>query len=321
LLGPDQIPQYVDQGSLLPVDDMVGEAKDAFLPNAIETLSVDGELYGVPIYHTVVAPAYNKAVFDQAGVSELPTTWDDIKAAAPKLAEQGIPILDYPGDPEETLNLTFYPLLWQAGGSVFAEDGGSVAFDGPEGVEALQFLVDLAENGGLPGDAATTKIDAEGRAFTAGEAGILHTADLTQTRQMAEILGEESVVSGPALTNAEQVTFGLPGGLTVSHATENQEAVAEVLQFMASPETIEGMSGASGYFPSRTDVEMPDDGSYVAELAAALPAAYPGDSHAQARQVMSILAPQVQGAILGEKSAEQALSDAAEEANAIIAGG
>jgi multiple sugar transport system substrate-binding protein len=318
LLGPDQIPQYVDQGSLLPLDDLVGEAKDAFLPNAVDSLSVDGQLYGVPIYHTVVTPVFNTSLLDAAGITELPTTWEDVKAAGAALAADDIPVLDYPGSPEETLNLTFYPLLWQAGGSVFSEDGTSVAFDGPEGVEALQFLVDLAESGGLPPDSPTRVNSIEERPFAAGEAAMLHVGDLTQSRQVADMLGAENVAVGQPLSNAEQITFGLPGGLVASHAAD-PDAVAKVLQFMASPEAIEGMAGASGFFPSRTDVTMPDDGAYVTEFADALQYAFPGDSHPQARQVMSILAPQVQGALLGQKSVEDALSDAADEANVQLA--
>ena len=319
LLGPDQIPQYVDQGALLPVDEMVADAKETFLPNAVEALSVDGKLYGAPIYHTVVTPLYNKAVFAEAGITEPPATWDDLLAAAGPLAAKGIPVLDYAGDPEETLNLSFYPLLWQAGGQVFADDGTSVAFDDPAGVEALRFLVDLKAAGGLSPDVPTTKNVVDGRPFTTGKSGVLQGTDLTTARQLAESLGEDTVAAIPPLRNAEQVTFGLPGALAVSHATENEDAVAEVLRFVSGAETAGKLAEASGFFPARSDVEMPGDGPYTDVFADALQHAYPGDSHPQARQVMAILAPQVQAVLLGEKTPEQALSDAAAEANSLLA--
>ena len=50
-------------------------------------------------------------------------TWDEIRDVAPELAERGISVLDYVGSPEQTLNLSFYPFLWQAGGTVFSDDG------------------------------------------------------------------------------------------------------------------------------------------------------------------------------------------------------
>ncbi|MCT2583106.1 ABC transporter substrate-binding protein [Actinophytocola gossypii] len=320
LLGPDQIPQHAEQGSLVPVDDMVADSVDAFLPNAVESLSVDGTLYGVPIYHTVVTPVYNKKVFAEAGITEPPATWDDLLAAAGPLAEKGIPVFDYPGDPEETLNLTFYPLLWQAGGQIFADDGKSVAFDQAPGVAALQFLADLREAGGLPPDAPTVKNSLEGRPFTSGESGVLQAADLATANQLIDSLGADTAVPIPPLTGEEQVTFGIPGSLVVSHATESQDAVAEVLRFVSSAETATKLAEASGFFPARSDVDMPADGPHVDVFADALEHAYPGDAHPQARQVMSILAPQVQAVLTGDKTPEQALADAAAEANPILAG-
>lgn len=316
LLGPDQIPQFVEQGSLLPVDEMVADSADAFLPGARDALSVDGKLYGAPIYHTVVTPVYNKAVFASAGITEAPATWDDLLDAAAPLAAKGIPLLDYPGDPEETLNLSFYQLLWQAGGQVFSDDGTSVAFDGPEGKEALQFLVDLKEAGGLTPGAPTAKNVVDGRPFATGRSAFLLTADLTTTRQFADGLGADAVEPLPPLTGKEQVTFGLPGALAVSHSTESQDAVAEVLTFVSGAETAGKLATASGFFPARSDVETTDDGPYVDVFADALQHAFPGDAHPKARQVMTILAPQIQAALLGDKSPEQALSDAAAEANA-----
>jgi len=319
LLSPDQIPQHAEQGSLLPVDDMVADEVDAFLPNAVEALTVDGELYGAPIYHTVVTPMYNKALFAQAGITEAPTTWDDLVDAAGPLAAKGIPVLDYPGDPEETLNLTFYPLLWQAGGQVFSEDGKSVAFDEPEGVKALQLLADLSKAGGLPKDAPTTKNVVEGRAFTNGKAAVLQGADLATAQQLITALGEDTAVPIPPLTDEAQVTFGIPGALSVSHATESQDAVARVLRFISGAETAEKLSKASGFFPARTDVAMPTEGPGVDVFAGALEFANPGDAHPAARQVMSILAPQVQAVLLGQKTPEQALADAAAEADPVLA--
>src|SRR5690349_17813579 len=50
LLIPDQIPQYVKNGSLEPVGDVLEADKDKFLPNAIPGLTVEGKVYGAPIY-------------------------------------------------------------------------------------------------------------------------------------------------------------------------------------------------------------------------------------------------------------------------------
>ena len=42
-----------------------------------------------------------------------------------------------------TLNASFYPYLWQSGGSIFNEEGTALTIDSEAGKEALQFLYDL----------------------------------------------------------------------------------------------------------------------------------------------------------------------------------
>ena len=90
---------------------------------------------------------YNKTILTKAGISTPPETWDEIKAAAPKIKAAGFSTLDYSASPEATLNLSFYPLLWQAGGKVFADDGKTVAFNQAPGLEALTFLKGLWDEG------------------------------------------------------------------------------------------------------------------------------------------------------------------------------
>lgn len=107
---------------------------DKFLPTARDAVTVGDRIYGAPIYQTVTTTIYNKRLLSDAGVATPPATWEEIKAAAPKLRDEDVALLDYSTSDDASLNLNFYPLLWQAGGRVFAEDGTRVAFNGPEGL-------------------------------------------------------------------------------------------------------------------------------------------------------------------------------------------
>jgi multiple sugar transport system substrate-binding protein len=53
-------------------------------------------------------------------------------------------------------------------------------------------------------------------------------------------------------------------------------------------------------------------------FAQALPFATAGDQHPQARRAMGLLAPHLQAALLGAKTPEQALRDAANEVDALL---
>lgn len=315
LITPDQAATYLNVGGLLPVDDAIADSRDDFFEGTLTAATFEDELYGVPLFQNVFTTAYNKAAFDAAGL-ELPETWDDIREAAPVLAEQGIAVMDYAGSAEQTLNLSFYPFLWQAGGSVFTEDGSDIAFDSEEGIEALQFLVDLKEEGALPADAATAGPAVEGAPIATGTAAMRATANLAEVGQMRAALGAENVVLGAPLAGEEQATYGNPGllSLTSINDSDNRQAAYAVLSYLTSAEVQTSLNAAAGNFPTRTDVELQGEGADLEALSAALEVANPGEPSAVSRQVMAILAPQIQAALAGDVTPEEALTAAAEEA-------
>lgn len=317
LITPSQALGFHASSGLKPVTDLLADT-DAYLPAALEAATFDGELYGVPIYHTSTSTIYNKALFEEAGVTELPDTWDEVKAAAPALAENGVAVFDYAGSPDMTLNLSFYPLLWQAGGRVFTEDGSDVAFDGPEGVEALQFLIDLQEMGGLVADAATVAGPIEGGPLGTGQTAMRTTAVRADADILAAAVGAENVEVGLPLEHAERVSFGVPGILSLTAINENEEAALAVANYIASPEVSHELQVSAGNFPARTDSVPPGDDADTQLFADALEFAR-SETFPNAVQVQAALKPHLQAALLGDKTAEEALADAAAEARDTIA--
>ncbi|MGF6822384.1 ABC-type glycerol-3-phosphate transport system substrate-binding protein [Microbacterium sp. ZKA21] len=319
LITPDQAATYLNVGGLLPVDDAIADDRDIFFPGTLDAATFEDELYGVPLFQNVFTTAYNTQIFEDAGL-ELPTTWDEIRQAAPVLADNGIAVMDYLGTPEQTLNLSFYPFLWQAGGTVFSEDGTKIAFDSEEGVEALQFLVDLQEEGGLPADAATQAVGIEGSPLAAGKVGIRPTTSPAELAQMRAALGEDNVAVGAPLTGEVEATYGNPGllSLTSINKQENRAAAYAVLSFLTSKDFQTELNATAGNFPTRTDVPVAGDERDRAAYEDALAVANPGEPNPSARQVMAVLAPYIQSALRGDLSPEEALDKAAEEAQAVL---
>ncbi|WP_410572331.1 ABC transporter substrate-binding protein [Amycolatopsis sp. cmx-4-61] len=320
LLQPDMIPQYVGENVLLPVTDVLAGGRRPFPPRVVEALTVDGQAYGVPLYRTVTTTVYNRKLFAEAGITDLPRTWDEVEAAAPKLAAHGIPVLDYAGSTEETLNLTFYPLLWQAGGRVFTPDGRKSAFASPEGVAALRFLADLEKVHGLPPDAATKRTAVAGDAVATGRAAMAHAMTESAARGVIAAFGAQNVAIGLPLRGRSRVTFGTPGGLSLLRRAKNPDAARKLLAYLMSPSVVGELCAESGYFPPWDGSSPPAD-QVDRDFAQALPFASAGDNHPQARKVMGLLAPHVQAALLGRATPEQALADAAGEADALLGSG
>lgn len=99
--GPDvsfqteQFPLYAKNGYLTALDDYVSDDKRAGYPeSALEYCSYDGQLMGVPFVALDSVMFYNKDLFEEAGITEVPTTWDELVDVAKKLT------LDKDGDGE-----------------------------------------------------------------------------------------------------------------------------------------------------------------------------------------------------------------------------
>ncbi|HUR05893.1 MAG TPA: sugar ABC transporter substrate-binding protein [Nonomuraea sp.] len=321
VLGPDQIPQYAQQGTIEAVDDVVAKDKASYLPSALTALTVNGKLYGVPIYQTITAPIYNKKLFAEAGVDKAPETLAELKEAAPKLAAKKVAVLDYPGKPEVSLNQSFYPILWANGGTVFAPDGKHVAFNGKEGVDSLQLLLDLKAAGGLPADAASKGNEIEGGALASGKTAMYHAATALQATQLGAAIGAENVGIGLPLEGTKRVAFGIPGALVLAKHAENKDAAKKFATYLSSPEITADLAAESGFFPARTGVTVPGQSAAATEFAKSLQYAFPGDTHPKARQVMGVIAPHIQAALLGKEDAKTALDAAAKEADALLGNG
>ncbi|GAB2592294.1 extracellular solute-binding protein [Kribbella endophytica] len=317
LVTPDMASTYQRIKGLEPVGD--GLKRDDFLPGPLKAATIDGELYGVPLFQNVSTTAYNTKIFADAGLP-LPTTWAQLAAAAPVLAKKKIAVTDYAGSPEQTLNLTFYPLLWQAGGRVFTEDGSDVAFDSAEGVAALQFLVDLNAAGGLPRDAATSGPGVEGQPVAQGKVAVRMTSSLNDLKQLRRALGAKNVAFGPPLTGKVQATYGNPGLLALTSITKSdgKDAANEALRYLTSAEVQSALIAKTGALPTRTDVKVDTADPDVAQLVKALQVANPGEASPASRQVMAVLAPKIQAALRGDLSPQDALGQAAVEARSVL---
>jgi len=115
-----------------------------------------------------------------------------------------------------------------------------------------------------------------------------------------------------------QVGFGLPGGLVLNAASDNRDAAKKFLSFMIQPAQLESLSKASGFFTPRTDVKAPISDPVAQKFADALQYTFPGEPNPAARQVMSLLSAEIQAALTGKKAPQQALDDAAKQANDLL---
>jgi multiple sugar transport system substrate-binding protein len=157
--------QMVARGMLEPLDALIADPRsglsraemDAFPPQLLQALRVNGKLYALPEDTAQYGLYYNRAIFDAHNRErpddriEYPNaawTWSDFRRAAKSLTKR---------DPAGAVLVSgFDVVIWewpfmqfflQAGGELWTPDGLTTTINSPAGVEALTFLADLVRDG------------------------------------------------------------------------------------------------------------------------------------------------------------------------------
>lgn len=229
---------FIEMNTLADIDSFFTEEEKA---NYIywNQGNMKGAQYALPfIVGNARIPYFNMDLLAQAGVTELPTTWEELVQTATKIKEADlenvIPFAQEWADPAiGALNNLYYPYLWQAGGSIYNEDGTKVALmDNDAGVEAAQFLYDLKFKSKVLSDVCLAMDGASVRQeFMAGKIAIA-SMDANSGAKLTEAGINWDFI--PSFENKEKAVWVASDSLIMSNTSENKEAAASLMKFITS---------------------------------------------------------------------------------------
>ena len=154
ILNIDVFADYQADGLLLPAQDYVSEETYAKLyPAFLDQSVVDGTVWAIPDLASARAMYYNVDILEAAGV-EVPTTWDELKAACEAIKAYDSSI--YPWGIDMTTDegqAAFAYYIWN-NGSDFTDADGNWILNDPKNVEAIEFAVGLVNDGYTNSDPA-----------------------------------------------------------------------------------------------------------------------------------------------------------------------
>jgi ABC-type glycerol-3-phosphate transport system substrate-binding protein len=136
------------EGWLMPLDDLMSKYSDEYdladIPEgAFSGATYDGKVYGIPLIGDSQVIAYRSDLLEEAGLS-VPTTYDEIIAACEALADvDGLDVpfaIDFSADWAQEIE--FLAALRSFGGD-YVDDDNMPSFAGPEGVAALEKMVEV----------------------------------------------------------------------------------------------------------------------------------------------------------------------------------
>jgi multiple sugar transport system substrate-binding protein len=291
-----------------------------------------GKLMGVPINPNIQMLYYRADLYEENGL-EVPQTWDELLANAKALHNptEVFGIVQRGGRATSAVSYNVMPYLWSFGASIFADmDSGdyTVTLNSPEGLDALQFYIDLAKEAGHPNTGSITQSDMLQLAATGRAAhfiGVIAAWNQLDDPNKSAVVGQFNVAVIPKAPGHEPATTlgHFISGIPKNIPDERKEAAITFLKWFQTYDAQKKYAEVGGV-PVRSDVLEDEELASQEKFRWMRPLA---ENFAYARvwwdvpegsELTAILELRVNQAITGELSPAAALNLAAEEMHAIM---
>jgi len=227
---------YMPSGLLKDISDF-GLDMSGFVDTLYVPFTLEGALYGVPVFLDSIALFYNKNVFDAAGVAHPPErgwTWDEMRDAAIALTQvENNEVLVYGLAFPTTVQSGPNNFIWQNGGEFMNADRTAYEFNRPDNIEALQFWHDLMWQDRVAlTPVEQSEMNTQGEMFMANMVG-MEINGLWRTAPYYEALGSQLGIAHLPMRTHEASTFHNLA-YAASDNTSHPEAVRLFMEFMTT---------------------------------------------------------------------------------------
>ncbi|NLQ05142.1 ABC transporter substrate-binding protein [Cylindrospermopsis raciborskii] len=324
-LNPDFAAQLAGRNAWLDLDAKVSpEVRSSYLPNIWQASTLNGKSFGIPWYLTTRLTIYNTDLLKQASMSKPPATYKELAQAARQIHDKTGKYAFFttfvPQDSGEVLES-----LVQMGVNL-VDKQEKAAFNTPEGRAGFQYWVDLYQQGLLPKECLTQGHRHAIDLYQSGE-----TAFLASGAEFLKTIANNAPQIAKSSTIAPQIT-GNTGkknvavmNVVIPRSSKNPDAALKFALFVTNDDNQLAFAKAANVLPSTVTAlsnsyfrEVPANASTV-EKARII--------SAQEMQKAQVLTPKMkdfkllqraiyenlQAAMLGQKTVDQAVSDAAKQ--------
>lgn len=251
-----------DKNVLLDLTDRLSGWSDVdqFYPKMLADGAYQERNYAVPIAADIRSGIYRQDILDAAGVTAIPETWDEFRAAGEKMKGQPglVAPIDLGIDKSIGLQQAFAQFYLQAGGEYWVD--GKANFNSEPGQRALSYMVGLY-NDGLA-DANMVYSGSGPRPLAAGQAGtMLQGVGMLGNAATNAPEVYDKLVVGPGLkadSSSESRPVAWVNKLAIAKSSKNPDAAWELLKFAAAKEQLSEISRLYEALPPRRDLADAD---------------------------------------------------------------
>jgi len=281
----------------------------------------DGVTYGLPVAASARALYYNKELFEQAGIAEPPATWDELKAAAEKISALGDEIYGFglQGKEIET-DAYWYYALWTHGGELIEDGKSGIASEA--GIQAANLYKSMIDDGlTQPGVTGYNRENVQDL-FKQGRIGIMLTGPWLRG-QLAEEAPDIAYGVAPIPEGIARATYGVTDSIIMFADSDVKEEAWKFLEEGAFAEASRReFTLKEGFLPVfksiAADPHFADDPQLKA-FTELLPNARFAPIIPNWEEMADATSRALQRIYLGEAEPEQALGEAAERIDQLLA--
>ena len=326
-LNPSFASQLADRNAWLTLDDKVPAAvRQQYLPNIWKASTLGTQSFGLPWYLTTRVTIYNTALYGQAAIGKPPLTYADLARTAQQLKSKTGKYAFFatvvPGDSGEVLE-SFVQM-----GVTLVDAGGKAAFNTSRGKAAFQYWVDLYKNDLIPKAALTEGHRYAIDLYQQGQTVFLASGAefLTSIAKNAPTIAQQSatidqIVGETGKKNVAVMNLVIPKDTDVPEAAlkfalfvtndANQLSFAKAANVL--PSTVKALQDS--YFTTAPANASPIDKARVVSAQQMKDAEVLVPAMKDVKQLQKVIYDNLQAAMLGQKSVDQALNDATNEWN------
>ena len=318
--------EFAKRGWIAPLSDHFSDEDEAAYNSAfIDAATVDGEVYGVPLFVDGTAFFYRKDLLEKYGLG-VPNTWEEVIASAKT-------VLEGENDPQltgfvsmwakiEGLFMNWLSFVYGNGGTFF-DDNGKVAVNSPEAIHATQTMVDFLYKHEIANESILSMRPDDARTlFQQGRSVFLMVQDFVYGPLSADdspVAGKFDFKRNPYFADHEDAPATAMGGylLAVNANSEHKEEASALALHMGGYDQQLWAAVNASKSPGRQDVY--DDAAMAdadvlrkfGEVYAAgvvRPSGPTGNQYPKISDVMQI---EITNALYQKKTVEDAMNDAA----------
>lgn len=315
IIGTRWALELLDMDAIVPIEEYVSDATLNNIFDGTKEAIINGKLWGLPVAAGARILTINNSLTDV-----VPQTMEEMKAEAKRIVDEtdayGVIM---PGKKHtELTDFAYY--LYAAGGDFFEmnADGsyGKCIVNNAEGVKALEFMVSLAEEGLVPeGYLSQSRMEAHPVFYSGGAGYVMIGAWAKSAMEQAGSGFEATYAQIPGFAGNPSTPLVITDSIAMFKDADSVDAAGKFIDFFYQDEWKAQFDELIGFPPvTKSAAKLPQFQSDLYQaLNDAAGGAKPWPLMNGFAETTDIIWDAVSFALLGEKTPQQALDDAAKK--------